>query len=141
MSDEDKNPIGRGTTAGSLDLSDPKDIALLNQSLKNRPSRFRGVSEDLKNEIVDGLRESNRLARSALTNPGETFEAIDKIVAVANVVVRMVGIDQRDDHHAVDAARGAGENRTENKIVVIQAPSARTMGELRKIAETPKGEP
>lgn len=132
---DDQNPSGRGTEAGSLDLSNPRDVTLLNQTLKNRPDRWRGVSDEFKTEIVDGLKEANNLARNAMTTPGETFEAIGAVVAIANTVVRIVGIQQKDDHHAIDAARGAGEHRTENKIIVIPSPVVKDMAEMRKLAE------
>lgn len=140
MSDEADNVTGKGTQAGSLDMSNPRDVGLLNETLRRRPKQFDSITPEYKREVCDGMLEAHRVARAQLTDPEVGLDAGRLIATIASVTQRMSADNMKDDHHAVDAARGAGEHKVENKIIVIPSPVVKDMAEMRKLAEKPDGQ-
>lgn len=138
----DDNSSGRGTEAGGLDMSDPRDLALVGRAILKWPDRWRCLDNAKKDKIVAGMDAAMNLAGEFLGSESDERRLTGATLAldVANTAVKMVTHQQKDDHHAVDAARGAGEhNRTVNKIIVIPSPVVKDMAEMRKLAQ-PKGE-
>lgn len=139
----DQNSAGRGTEAAGLDLSNPRDLAMVGRAILKWPKRWRGLDDAKKDRIVAGMDAALTLADEFLLSEGDEkrLTGANLALAVASTAVKMETLHQKDDHHAIDAARGAGEHRTENKIIVLSSPVAKDMAGLRKLTgQKPEGE-
>lgn len=86
----------------SLDMLSPKDRGTLNEAIRRRPKRWRGLTAEAKEELVQGLIEANRVARAHLTDPEKSLDAARTIGQIVGVGVRIEAQDQTDEHHAED---------------------------------------
>lgn len=86
----------------SLDMGSRADRAMLNEFIRRRPKRWRGLSDEAKDELAAGLREANAKARALLNDPDTAMEATKALAQIVGVGVRMEGQNQGDEHHAED---------------------------------------
>lgn len=90
---------GRGTLR-SLDPSNPRDAAMVNEAARAWPRRFRALTDRVKDEIVVGLRRANRVAVRQMKNgdANQQIRAASVAATVGAAVTRIEAIHQRDDH-------------------------------------------
>ena len=120
------NVSGRGSNL-SLDMNDCKDRGMLNEALRRWPKRWRGLNDETKDELVEGLKEANRVARAQLTDPDSSLDAAKTVAQIVGVAARIEGQNQADDHHADDVKRGANEGAKVQTIVLVGAEQSRLL--------------
>ena len=82
----------------SLDMSSEKDRGLVRSTIRNRPKRWRGLDDSLKDELLGGLREANRVARAHLTDPDKSLEAAKVVGQLVKTGAVMEAQHQADEH-------------------------------------------
>jgi hypothetical protein len=115
MSDGNQIPSG-GAELRGLDPTNPKDLALIRQTIKNRPKRWAGVTPEVKETILRLLSQGVVKAGDMLENSNIEIqsEGIKHINSAAKTLVMMEGQCQADEHLDEKHARLDAGLTTEN---------------------------
>jgi hypothetical protein len=127
MSGDDQQIASGGAKLRGLDPSDPKDQALIRSTISRRPKRWRGISDDVKDEIVTITMKAAR-ASAGMIDSGDP-QLIDSGVrgatSAARTLVMIEGQNQTDEHLDEKNARLDAGLSTENigmKLYGMDAP-------------------
>lgn len=93
----DGNAPGGGRVS-SLDLRDPKDMALARTAMKRWPKRWRGLTDEFKDQCLSDLSAASDAARVKLLDSEAALEAAKVLAAVAKTAVAMEAQVQADEH-------------------------------------------
>ncbi len=94
------SPNAAGGAGCALDLTCEKDRALVRTQLSRYPKRWAGITDDVKDSIVDDLKWARKQAREC---PGTEFDPLagaKVVISVARTLAMIEGQNQADDHHA-----------------------------------------
>ena len=104
------------TTVGPLDLTDPKDLALLKKLATDGPGkkkkRWEGITDEFKGNAVQALRAALHMAVKK--------ESPRDITRCVEVVARIEGQNQLDEHLDRKEARLDDGAPTENQVVKVE---------------------
>ena len=120
----DQIPSG-GAVLRGLDPTNPKDLALIRQTIKNRPRRWAGVTPEVKATILELLNKGVVKAGDMLDNQNIEIqsEGIKHINSAAKTLVMMEGQCQADEHLDEKHARLDNGQATEAvKMYGVDAP-------------------
>lgn len=100
----------------SLDMANPKDRAMLHEAIRRWPKRWRGLTDEFKDELAASLRMANETAKELASkgDPETALEAIKMIPNIVRVGVAMEGQNQADEHLAEKNERIDTGKATEN---------------------------
>ncbi len=105
---------GGARIALSVDLTNPKDQALVRREITHHPKRWRAITDLVKDQWVKDLEIAGSVARAMADSNDEDTKARGAMILVsgAKTGAMMVGQQQRDEHHAEDLEAGVGQNQT-----------------------------
>lgn len=114
--------IASGGGLLALDATDPKDQAMIRTAIARRPKRWRALSEEVKQTVVDDCVWARTQARETLARtdlPG----AIDRVLSAAKTLTMIEGQNQKDEH--VEAGTKHTHEHTHRLLPVreVQLPS------------------
>jgi hypothetical protein len=116
---------GATTPEPAIDLTTEADRAMTRRLMARYPSRWRGITPEVKDKMVSGLVQAADVARDAMNAGGEA--AIDGANVMLSAVRTTVAIEaqiQADDHLADKHARidaGLSTEVTEHKLYSVEA--------------------
>ena len=115
MSGEKQIPSG-GAELRGLDPTNPKDLALIRQTIKNRPKRWAGITPEVKEKILTLLNKGVEKAGEMVDNSKIEIqsEGIKHINSAAKTIVMMEAQCQADEHFDEKNARLDAGLTTEN---------------------------
>lgn len=109
MNEAEANPPSAEIRAGgvptSIDLTSEKDRALVRNAMRSWPKRWRGLSEEFKEQCVKDLRAAGDTARAMLTDEEKAESAIKAIASIVKTATVMEAQNQADEHMAEKYAR------------------------------------
>ena len=100
----------------SLDMTNPKDRAMLHEAIRRWPKRWRGLTDEFKDELAASLRTANETAKAlaASGDPELALEAVKMIPGIVRTGVAMEGQNQADEHQQAKEERLDSGKATEN---------------------------
>jgi hypothetical protein len=110
---ESNTPIASGGAGSSLDMSNPKDVAAVRNQINRRPKRWGGVTDEVKNAIVEGLAAANQVALNCLQDPDISLSAAKVLANIGSTMATIEGQNQKDEHRADDLDRIDGGKATQ----------------------------
>lgn len=117
ISETDASIPSGGATLLGLDLTNPKDQAMVRQAIKSWPKRWRGLSDAKKDRFVEDIEIGSDIAREIAQNsedPDLKLKAVMCLHSGARTVGMMEGQNQADEHLADKNARLDEGKATEN---------------------------
>lgn len=103
----------------------PKDVKMIHAAIKRWPKRWRGLSDDFKDTIVEGLAAAQAACRIALAsadNPDAAVKASSAIANIARTAVMIEGQTQVDDWNQDKNDRLDSGKATEITGITIRVP-------------------
>jgi hypothetical protein len=98
--------IPSGGAECALDMTDERDRALVRRCAKDRPKRFRAITEAVKDAMVSGLVKAQARAEEFLALPPDvSIPAINAISSISKTFVSIEALEQKDEHRAEDLDR------------------------------------
>lgn len=114
------SPSVPGGAGCAIDAKDPRDQGTIRTAIKRWPKRWRGLSDEFKDQISEDLRWARTQAREVIAN--ENLEAaVGIVMSVAKTATLMEGQNQKDDH--AEAGVGKGDvtvNVQQNQIIKVE---------------------
>lgn len=93
---------------------------MIRSAITRRPKRWRGLSEEVKNTIIDDCVWARTQARENLAHtdlPG----AIDRVLSAAKTLTLIEGQNQRDELAEVEAQKpGVQVNVQNNQVIKVE---------------------
>lgn len=99
-----KNPTPSNLTTpttpggGSIDMTNERDRGLVRQAIKNWPRRWRKLSPEFLDKMVDDLEWARQQAMSNPATEDDPLNGAKVILSVVKTVAMMEGQHQIDDH-------------------------------------------
>ena len=94
-----------GGADSALDLTNERDRGLVRQSLKGRPRRWAGVTDEVKLAVVMGLQKALHAATVHIENGVDVLDAAKVVASVGKTFEALEGQCQKDEHRAEDQER------------------------------------
>ena len=114
-----------GALLRGLDPSDPKDQALIRSTIKRRPKRWRGITDEVKDEIVNITLKAARASVGMIDSglPDRVDAGVRGATSAAKTLAMMEGQCQADEHLDEKHARLDNGQATEAvKMYGVDAP-------------------
>lgn len=97
--------IDAGGAKSALDMTDERDRGMVRRELTRHPRRWAGVDPELKQTMLEGLKEAAGVARSCMATRVDALVAAKVMTSVVTTVVAMEAQCQKDEHRAEDLER------------------------------------
>jgi len=94
-----------GGAESALDMTSERDRGLVRQSLKGRPRRWAGVTDEVKLAVVMGLQKALNAATVHIENGVDVLDAAKVVASVGKTFEALEGQCQKDEHRAEDHDR------------------------------------
>lgn len=113
--------IAAGGAGTVLDMSNGQDRGLVRQTIANRPKRWRGVSEAVKDQCILQL----KIAMEEVGAIDDQAERVKARCSIAKTLVMIEGQNQKDEHVALELTTPQQVNHTHT----FHVPPPRVIGE------------
>jgi hypothetical protein len=101
-------------------MSNPDDQGLVRKAMRRWPKRWRGLTDEFKDELAGSLRLANEVAARGLTSddPELALKAVAAVTGAVRTGIAMEAQVQADEHLAAKEERLDAGDPTENVQVV-----------------------